>query len=229
MNKTLLALGAHYDDCVFGVPGIMLQAVRKHYRVVILTLIGDYTNWAPAKGRSQEIVQGTIDISREYGVEMRYLDFRSHEFDVVTPAKKVVAAAVADIRPDIALFLWPHDSHDDHRVASQLCDVALKQGDALVPDRGARPPRAMYHYDNGPRHTIGFVPNTFIDVSDDWPQAIEWLGRFRALVRGEAYDPKRVEPSQKTKEAIAAYRGATCGAAYAEALCSLQHHPQDIL
>src|SRR5438132_3574290 len=77
MPKTILAIGAHCDDCVFGIPGILLQAARKHYRVVLLSLIGDYTNWAPVMGREKEFVQGTIDISKEYGAEMRYLKYAS--------------------------------------------------------------------------------------------------------------------------------------------------------
>jgi LmbE family N-acetylglucosaminyl deacetylase len=228
-TRTLLAMGAHLDDCIFGVPGLMLQAIRKHYRVVILAMVGDLSNWPPAKGREREIVEGTQRLCTEYGAEMRVLHFASMRYDVSLDTKRAVAEVVADVQPDLACMLWPHDTHADHEVAAQLSKVALRHGGRVVDPLDVKPPRAIYCYDNGPGHTIGFVPNTFVDVSDAWPQAIEWLGKYMALQQNRPYDPQTRDGAQQAKEALARYRGQSCGVRYAEALWSLTARPQEIL
>jgi LmbE family N-acetylglucosaminyl deacetylase len=226
--KTVLAIGAHYDDCVFGIPGLLLQAVRKHYRVVILSIIGDYTNWAPVKGREKEVIEGITLISKEYGAEMRFLPFASHRFEVTEESKRAVARVVAEVKPDVGFMLWSRDHHRDHEVASTLAKVALRHGDRLV-DGAYRPTRSVYAFDNGPRHTIGFEPNTFVDVGVEWSAAMDWLGRFMALVRHQEYDRKQLDGAQRGKEALALYRGQTCGVKYAEALWADYWEARDIL
>jgi LmbE family N-acetylglucosaminyl deacetylase len=229
MAKTLLAIGAHYDDCVFGIPGILLQAIRKHYRVVILSVIGDYTNWSPVKGREKDLLDGTARINKEYGAETRYLKYASHRFDVDLETKRAVAGVVAEVQPDIAFMMWPHDHHHDHEVTAMLSQVALRHGDRLLERGPFKAPKFIYAYDNGPRHTISFEPNTFVDVSADWQAALDWLGRFMALVRNQPYDRKNLDGAQRAKEALGAYRGQTCGVRYAEALWATNAHPQEIL
>ena len=228
MPKTVLAIGAHYDDCVFGIPGILLQAVRKHYRVVILSVIGDYTNWAPVRGREKELVDGTIQISKEFGAEMRYLKYASHCFDVNLESKRAVAEVVADVQPDIAFMMWEHDHHHDHEVTATLSKVALPHGDRVLEKRPFQAPKHIFAYDNGPRHTIGFQPNVFVDVTAEWPLALDWLGRFMALVRNQPYDRKNLDDAQRAKEALGSYRGQTCGVKYAEAVWATTARPQDI-
>ncbi len=228
-QKTLLAMGAHYDDCVYGIPGTMLQAVAKHYRVVQLILIGDYSNWPPTKGREQSFLDGTIEISKSYGVETQYLDFASQKYDTNAETKRKVAQAVHEIKPDIAFHLWENDHHHDHTVASQLSKIALRHGGRILNEDGFKTPRAIYQYDNGPGHTIGFEPDTFVDVTDHWERAHEWLGRFMALMQNQPFDASRQSGAQRGKETLARYRGQTCGVAYAEGLWAARKRPVDIL
>jgi N-acetylglucosamine malate deacetylase 1 len=229
MARTLLAMGAHYDDCVFGIPGILLQAVRKHYRVVLLHLIDDYRDWAPVGDRHAQLVPGATALAKEHGVESVFLNFQSHHFDNTDQNRRIVAEAVARIEPEIALVLWPHDHHDDHAAASALSYIALRNAGQILGRPEVQKPRRIYYYDNGPRHTIGFEPDTFVDVSDDWQAAIDWLGKLMALVRNEAYRPGPRDSAQQLKETLALYRGQTCGARYAEAVRGEYQYPREIL
>jgi hypothetical protein len=125
--------------------------------------------------------------------------------------------------------MWDKDTHHDHEVASVLSKVALQHGDRLLDKGPFRPAKAIYAFDNGPRHTIGFEPNTFVDITAEWKLAAEWLGRFMALTRNQKYDPKLADSAVRAKETLAAYRGLSCGVRYAEAVWAMTPSPRDIL
>lgn len=223
----LLAIGAHYDDCIFGIPGTLLRAVDQGHHVTILSVIGDYRNWDPVgEERQSDLIEGTKRLCEEKGVQMRFLNYRSMGIEVSETSKREVAEVVADIEPDVGLLLWPWDSHPDHEVVSQLSKVAFNwSGTILGQSNGARPPHRLYYYDNGPRHTDGFEPDTFVDIGDYWPEALDWLDSLMSFVLGSGKGAGPIE----TKEVLAAYRGKTCGVRFAEALRSFQSYPVDIL
>jgi N-acetylglucosamine malate deacetylase 1 len=227
MPQTLLAIGAHYDDCVFGIPGILLQAVQKENRVVVLSLIGDYTNWPPAKGRGPQLREVSKELAHYHGIEMRFLDYASGKFHLNEETKLAVARVVADVQPDTAFMLWSQDRHPDHEAASAISKAALRLAGRIL-DANVKVPKQIYLYDNGPGHTIGFEPNTFVDITSVWPSAIEWLSQLMAFVREKPGDAPEIDPAVKAKTALARYRGSACGVTYAEAIAAMHARPTQI-
>jgi hypothetical protein len=49
-----------------------------------------------------------------------------------------------------------------------------------------------------------------------------------AIVRNEKYDPTAQDGARRAKETLAAYRGATCGVRYAEAVHAANAYVQEI-
>lgn len=228
-RKTLLAIGAHYDDCPFGIPGILLEAVEKNYRVVILNLIGEYSNWAPVKGREAELRANSIRLGSERNIEVRFLNYASMRFEVNDKTKREVAEVVAELQPDLAFMLWRRDRHPDHEVTSLISEAALRQPNAILSRPEARAVRRIYYYDNGPGHTVEFDPDNYIDVTGRWSASMQWLGETMAFVSKQKYDPAKPDSTLSIKEKLASYRGMACGVKYAEAVRSYGSYPVNIL
>jgi LmbE family N-acetylglucosaminyl deacetylase len=181
------------------------------------------------KGRAQQLRELSVQLARQHGMEMRFLDYASMRFADNDATRRAVAEVVADVQPDVAFMLWHQDRHPDHEVAAAICRAALRQPAAILGRDGVRSAGRIYAYDNGPGHTVGFEPNTYVDVSAEWPAAIEWLGRLMAFVRNRPYEPNASEGAVAVKETLARYRGLACGARYAEAVWAAGAYPHEIL
>jgi hypothetical protein len=125
-------------------------------------------------------------------------------------------------------MLWNRDRHPDHEAAAALSAMALRQPGAILNDPTARAAGRIFAYDNGPGHTIGFEPNTYVDTTAEWPAASEWLGQLMAFVRQKPYDPAAPDAALNVKETLSKYRGLACGAKYAEAVWATSHYRQEI-
>jgi LmbE family N-acetylglucosaminyl deacetylase len=170
----------------------------------------------------------STQLAKERGMEMRFLKHKSMHFRLDESTQREVAEIVEEVKPATAFMLWPHDRHPDHEAAAAICKAALAQPRTIL-GRECPGPRRIYCYDNGPGHTIGFEPNTFVDVTHEWEAGMDWLGRLMAFVNKTGFDPSKPDGSRNTKETIARYRGATCGVKYAEALWAMRAGPVEIL
>ena len=81
-----------------------------------------------------------------------------------------------------------------------------------------------YRLDMAAKHGASRV----VDVSQEWPTSMEWLGKLMALMRNQPYNAGTLDGAQRAKETLALYRGQTCGVKYAEAVRSVDAYPTDI-
>ncbi len=236
-KKTILVVGAHMDDCEIGAGGLIVKAVRKGHRVVLVNVATDYSTWCVTKGREKEVKERVLKKAEEMGVEKRFLDYGYQSVPLDLEGARKIAEIILEVRPDITLF---HNQFDvspgpaDHRTVGLISEYAVRDANTILGGKTISYGREMYSYEVMP--TPQFQPDTFIDISDVIEEVVEIPGYFDRLY-GE-YPPSEKAGAAKSKIKIAEkeiilythgelklstakLRGFQCGAGYAEAYMSL--------
>ena len=238
-RRTLLVIGAHYDDCEIGAGGLIVRAVKKGHRVVLLNVASDYSTWRVTKGREKRIREQNLAKAREMGVEKRFLEFGYQQVIQNLKTLRRIAEVVVDVKPDITLF---HDRNEleqspaDHAMVGILAEQAVRNADTILGGLTVSYGREMYAYEVYPQRE--FRPDVFIDIGDVLKPVIETINFFRKL-NAESPQAERAGHLEATmkfypggeelpltawaelKLGTARVRGHQCGLRFAEAYRAL--------
>ena len=187
VNKTdhgvaVLAIGAHPDDVVISVGGLLAQLADAGHTVVILTLTSGELGGNPALRESEE-----KEAARRLGATIEFGRLCDGEI-ALRRTVKVIDQLVARYRPAIALVHSAQDTHQDHITAAEAANVSCRNI-----------PTLLAYESPSSRH---FQPTMTLDVTEMWERKLHaiqahasqlttrglmaWVdavGRFRAWPR----------------------------------------------
>ena len=216
----VLVVAPHPDDEVLGVGGTMARLAGEGERVTVAVVTrGEAGMFDPEmieRGREEARLA-----HRLLGVgETLFLDLPAARLDQL-PHHEVNAAMqrlVDGQRPTMCFLPFRGDIHRDHQIVFDSMLVAVR------PSRGTFVPE-IYAYEtlsetnwNAPRGiTPPFVPDCFIRIDDQLDRKLDAMRLYASQLQRFPH-----ERSVEALEALARHRGATIGAAAAEAFMTIR-------
>lgn len=148
--------------------GTVASLVSAGHQVSIL----DLTNGEPTPHGSPEIrARESAAAAAALGVSRRTLDLPNRFLEDTVENRKIVAAAIREVRPDYVFAPYMEDAHPDHVAASRLVDAArfyAKLTKSDIPGEPCFPKRVIYYY---PVHLrLRIQPSFLLDISSTLEQ-----------------------------------------------------------
>jgi LmbE family N-acetylglucosaminyl deacetylase len=219
MFTSVLVVAPHADDEVLGAGGTIPRFAAEGAEVTVAVLTGGFPPDFPA-GEEDLIRQEAIRAHEILGIkETVYLDFPAAALDTV-PHRELnagLSSVYKRVNPTYVFVPFLGDVHRDHQAAFQSAMVMCRP-------IGGHVPRAVLAYEtisetnwNTSPITPGFLPNTYVDISDYLERKLDAFRAYASQVR-----PFPHERSIETMRAMAIMRGTTVHLPAAEAFISLR-------
>lgn len=217
MKKRVIVVAAHQDDEIIGCGGTMARHVAEGDEVHVVLMADGVTSRGDTASSSQIDARNhsAEQASQVVGAESLHIlglpDNRMDTLDLLD-ITQALEAVLDKLQPQVVYTHHAHDLNVDHRLTHQAVMTACR------PQPGSSA-QEIYSFEvlsstgwASPSAETAFVPNFFVDVSQQWQQKLTALQCYEQEMR--AYPHAR---STKGVEALAQYRGSSVGVKVAEA------------
>jgi LmbE family N-acetylglucosaminyl deacetylase len=216
MKNKVLIVAVHPDDETLGCGGTLLKHKANGDEIywLICTTIDEKHSYY--KSREEELKK----VASAYGFDgvdnLRLKTMQVDEYSMSELVEKI-SNVVNKIKPNTIYLPYKSDVHSDHRKIFQAAYSCTKS---------FRYPfvKKIYMMETLSETEFapstqedGFVPNSFVDISEFIDKKIEIMKIFQTEIKEHPF-PR----SEKNIKALATYRGASCGHEYAESFVLLK-------
>lgn len=167
--KTILAIGAHFDDIEIGIGGTLLRHSKKKDKIYLAVLCADEFRTGEPNKRLKEQLRSMklLNISQKNLICLMSSD---NDYDII--------AKLDSLKPDIIYTLYEDDTHQDHRRCSKI-------GQSV----GRKPNITMFFY--GVSSACNFHPTVFVAI--DFEQKLLLLKCYKSQIKLGAINIKRIK------------------------------------
>lgn len=208
MSVKVMVIGAHNDECEYGIGGIAALLAEKGCDILFVNPCGAFHRDDASADAAEEWIRQENRAAEVLGAKKVVFDNRREPLyrsghEAVLQLEKIMT----DFMPDILLIHWPEDNHLEHRMTAH--DSYNAACLASVHGVGIK---EIYAFEAGPGQTGQyFIPDFSIEITAAMPKLRESLLCFDQPTAKGAF-------LYCEKEIAALYRGHVCGAQYAECL-----------
>lgn len=193
-DSRMLVVSAHAADYVWRSGGTIAKYVAQgaHVEVVVLSfgVRGESNDLWKQEGATYDSVkeirkQETIAAAKELGVEhIEFWDLPDYPLVLTHEHEERLLKKIREVRPDIIIS---HDKNDilnpDHDAVSAMvwrCSVMSNSAGVEVPGLKVTKQMKIYGFEPHQTEISGYVPGTFIDITQGYEQKIAAMNCFKA-------------------------------------------------
>lgn len=214
MYKKILILAPHPDDEIIGIGGTIIKNIQMGNQVFVAIVTKGYSplfdeNLIIKTRKEAMAVHKSIGVAKTF-----FLDFPSTMLDTVPKHElnSSIYGIVKEVNPDEVYIPFDKDMHFDHGIVCEAGLVATRSKYSFAPS-------TIYIYEtlsetgwNLPRANSEFMPNVFVDISQQLESKLNALSVYASQV--EEFPAAR---SIEAVKSLAMYRGALVNVDAAEA------------